>query len=96
MGNMLRKGQVALVRMFSGDDPLRLFSLMLAAYLGISASALPSLTNARYQAPSVDGYQPTTVLPISRESTLTLDAEPVIGRISLPSAQQQPAPRWVF
>ncbi|MEN5093042.1 hypothetical protein ABE458_20320 [Pseudomonas protegens] len=96
MGNMLRKGQVALVRMFSGDDPVRLFSLMLAAYLGISASALPSLTNARYQAPSVEGYHPTTVLPISSESTLTLDAEPVIGRIALPSGQQQPAPRWVF
>lgn len=96
MGNMLRKGQVALVRMFSGDDPVRLFSLMLAAYLGISASALPALTCPRYQATSVDGYQPTAVLPVSRESTLTLDAEPVIGRIALPSTQQQPAPRWVF
>lgn len=96
MGNMLRKGQVALVRMFSGDDPVRLFSLMLAAYLGISASALPALTNARYQAPSVEGYHPTAALAISNESTLTLDAEPVIGRIALPSGQQQPAPRWVF
>ena len=96
MGNMLRKGQVALVRIFSGDDPVRLFSLMLAAYLGISASALPSLTGARYQATSVEGHHQMAVLPISSESNLTLDAEPVIGRIALPSAQQQPAPRWVF
>ena len=44
MGNLLRKGQVALVRIFSGDDPVRLLSLMLAAYLGISACTVPAST----------------------------------------------------
>lgn len=96
MGNMLRKGQVALLRMFSDDDPVRLFSLMLAAYLGISASTLPSLSCARYQVASVEGDLATAFVPAHNDSILTLDAEPVMGRIALPLGQQQAAPRWVF
>ncbi|MGC5701655.1 hypothetical protein J4P02_15770 [Pseudomonas sp. NFXW11] len=95
MGNMLRKSQVALHTLFSGDDPLRLFSLMLAAYLGISASAMHGTTASCCQVDSGPNY-PTTMLPVSSEATLTLDDDAVIGRTALPFSQQQAAPRWVF
>lgn len=95
MGNMLRKGQVVLVRIFSGDDPVRLFSLMLAAYLGISASAMPSSMASCCEHSATDVYS-RLALPIGGDSNLTLDAEPVLGRTALPANLQQPAPRWVF
>ncbi|MGE8312741.1 hypothetical protein FCI59_18615 [Pseudomonas protegens] len=95
MGNLLRKGLVALVRIFSGDDPVRLLSLMLAAYLGISACTVPASTAGCCQ-PSGIGQYPASALPAGSDSNLTLDAEPVIGRTALPTNLQPPAPRWVF
>ncbi|MCJ7955595.1 MAG: hypothetical protein MUW57_03200 [Pseudomonas sp.] len=95
MGNMLRKGQVAVVGIFSGNDPLRLLSLMLAAYLGISPSTLPPSTTSCCPQSTAKQYS-ALALPVSSESNLTLDAEPVIGRAALPTNLQQPAARWVF
>lgn len=95
MGNMFSKGQVALIRMFSGDDPLRLVSLMLAAYLGISASGLSSPSASCCEAAKAEAYS-TQASPDSHEPRLTLDAEPVLGRTALPADWQAPAPRWVF
>ncbi|MGZ0786272.1 hypothetical protein ACXM5X_25340 [Pseudomonas saponiphila] len=95
MGNMFSKGQVALVRMFSGDDPLRLVSLMLAAYLGISASGLPSSSGSCCEAAKAEAYS-RLASPDSQEASLTLDAEPLLGRTALPAVRQSPAPRWVF
>ncbi|KAF0861981.1 hypothetical protein [Pseudomonas sp. LD120] len=95
MGNMFSKGQVALVRMFSGDDPLRLVCLMLAAYLGISASGLPSSSASCCEAAKGEAYS-TLASPDSHEASLTLDAEPLLDRTTLPADWQSPAPRWIF
>lgn len=95
MGNMFSKGQVALVRMFNGDDPLRLVSLMLAAYLGISASGLPSSSASCCEAAKVEACS-TAASPARHEASQTLDAEPLLDRTALPADWQSPAPRWVF
>ncbi|NBF09540.1 hypothetical protein [Pseudomonas sp. Fl4BN1] len=94
MGNMFRKGQAAVVGIFSGKDPIRFFSLLLAAYLGVNASTMHSSA-----APSYTAVMPEytrMALPSPVDSSLTLDAEPVMGRIALPSRAQQSVQRWVF